>query len=214
MSGASRRPEAFEFATVELLLWFGVLLAAALAVLALARRFELGVALVLATLLLDTLFMETMPGIDIGIWVYPKDIIFCLLLCAATIRLLPWRWQLRRARWIGVLLLLMFLLGFLRGLPLYSLKAVGNETRGYFPFLAALLYFSTFKYDRRRQSHLITIWLAGSVALGVVTVFRWLAANLGLSIANQWEAVLGAGSMRVIHCAHGFYLATAFFFSL
>ncbi|HKW67405.1 MAG TPA: O-antigen ligase family protein [Terriglobales bacterium] len=199
---------------MELLICFGVLLGVALAALAVARRFELGVALVLVALLLDTLFMEATPGIDIGVWVYPKDVIFCLLLCAATIRLLPWRWQLRRARWIGVLLLLMFLLAFLRGLPEYSLKAVGNETRGYFPFLVALLYFSSFKYDRRRQSRLITIWLAGGVALGIVTVFRWIAANLGLSIANQWETVVGAGSMRVIHCAHGFYLATAFFFSL
>jgi O-antigen ligase/polysaccharide polymerase Wzy-like membrane protein len=199
---------------MELLICFGVLLAAAFAALALARRFELGVALVLVALLLDTLFLEAMPGIDIGVWLYPKDVIFCLLLSAAIIRLLPWRWQLRRARWIGVLLLLMFLLGFLRGLPLYSLKAVGNETRGYFPFLAALLYFSTFKYDRRRQSHLITIWLAGSVALGIVTVFRWIAANLGLGIASQWEMVAGDTPMRVVHSVHGFYLATAFFFSL
>ncbi len=198
----------------ELLICCGILLATALAALALSRGFEVGVVLVLVAVLLDTLFMEAMPGIDLGVWVYPKDVISCLLLSAAIVRLLPWRWQLRRARWVGVLLLLMFLLAFARGLPLYSLKAVGNETRGFFPFIAGLLYFSTFKYDRRRQSRLITIWLAGSVAVGMLTVFRWIATNLGWSIVNQWQAVMGEGSMRVIHCSHAFYLATAFFFSL
>lgn len=199
---------------MELVIWFAVLLVAALVAVVLARLFELGVVLVLAAVLLDTLFMREMPAIDIGVWVYPKDVIFCLLLFAAIFRLLPWRWQLRRARWVGVLLLLMFLLTFVRGLPLYSLKAVGNETRGYFPFIVGLLYFSTFKYDCRRQSRLITIWLAGSLAMGILTVFRWIATSLGLAIATEWEAVMGEGSMRVIHCAHAFYLATAFFFSL
>jgi O-Antigen ligase len=199
---------------MELLPYFVVWLGAALVTIALVRLFELGVVLVLAALLLDSLFMKEMPGIDIGVWVYPKDAIFCLLLSAAIVRLLPWRWQLKRARWIGVLLLLMFLLAFSRGLLQYTLKIVGNETRGYFPFIVSLLYFSTFKYDCRRQSRLITIWLAGSVALGALTVFRWIATSVGLAIAKEWEAVMGEGSMRVIHCAHAFSLASAFFFSL
>lgn len=199
--------------TMELLPYFVVWLGAALVTIALVRLFELGVVLVLAALLLDSLFMKEMPGIDIGVWVYPKDAIFCLLLSAAIVRLLPWRWQLKRARWIGVLLLLMFLLAFSRGLLQYTLKIVGNETRGYFPFIVSLLYFSTFKYDCRRQSRLITIWLAGSVALGALTVFRWIATSVGLAIAKEWEAIMGEGSMRVIHCAHAFSLASAFFFS-
>lgn len=199
---------------MEILVFSWAVLIAALGTIALVRRFELGLALVLAALLLDTLFVKEMPGLDIGIWVYPKDIIFCLLLSAAIVRLLPWRRQLRRGRWIGVLLLIMFLLAFLRGLPLYSLKAVGNETRGYFPFIAALLYFSTFKYDHRRQSRLITIWLAGSLGICALIIFRWIATDLGLGIASQWETVAGDIMMRVVHSIHGFYLATAFFFSL
>ena len=199
---------------MQLLIQSCAALAAILVMAGLVRRFEAGAGLVLIAVLLDAILLNEMPGVDIGVWIYPKDVIFCFLLSAAVIRLLLWQGQLRRARWIGILLVCMFLLAFARGLPLYSLKAVGNETRGFFPFFAALMYFSAFKYDRRRQSRLISIWLAGSVALGILTTFRWIATNFGLSIANQWAAAVGEGSMRVIHCAHAFYLATAFFFSL
>ena len=199
---------------LQLLILGCIGLVAVLVTEALVRRFELGAGLLLIALLLDTLFMEEMPGLDIGVWLYPKDVISCLLLSAAVVRLLLWQDQLRRARWIGILLLAMFLLAFLRGLPLYSLKAVGNQTRGFFPFIAALVYFSSFKYDLRRQSRLITIWLAGGVGLGILTFLRWIAANLGLSVASQWESAVGEGSMRVLYCAHAFYLTAAFFFSL
>lgn len=199
---------------MQLLIQSCAALAAILVMAGLVRRFEAGAGLVLIAVLLDAILLNEMPGVDIGVWIYPKDVIFCFLLSAAVIRLLLWQGQLRRARWIGILLVCMFLLAFARGLPLYSLKAVGNETRGFFPFFATLMYFSAFKYDRRRQSRLISIWLAGSVALGILTTFRWIATNFGLSIANQWAAAVGEGSMRVIHCAHAFYLATAFFFSL
>ena len=187
---------------------------ASLTAVALARRFEFGIGLLLIAFLLDTLFMQEMPGLDLGVWVYPQDVINCLLLSAAAVRLLLCQARLRRARWIGILLLGMFLLAFLRGLPLYSLKAVGNETRSFLPFLAALVYFSSFKYDRRRQARLIAIWLAGSVVFGILTFFRWIAGTLGWGIANQWQAVVGEGSMRVIPSPHALYLGTAFFFSL
>ncbi|HEV2114579.1 MAG TPA: hypothetical protein VGR48_01040 [Terriglobales bacterium] len=199
---------------VELLVYCGVALMASLTAVALARRFEFGIGLLLIAFLLDTLFMQEMPGLDLGVWVYPQDVINCLLLSAAAVRLLLCQARLRRARWIGILLLGMFLLAFLRGLPLYSLKAVGNETRSFLPFLAALVYFSSFKYDRRRQARLIAIWLAGSVVFGILTFFRWIAGTLGWGIANQWQAVVGEGSMRVIPSPHALYLGTAFFFSL
>lgn len=199
---------------MELVTFVGALLAAVAAAAALARLFELGLVLLLLALLLDTLFMEAMPGLDIGVWLYPKDVICCLLVSAAAVRLLLLHGQLRRSRCIGVLFLLLFLLAILRGLPLYTLKAVGNETRGFFPFIAVLIYFSSFQYDRRRQSRLITIWLAGSIALGVLTFFRWIAANLGWAVASQWEGAMGESSMRVVQCAHAFYLTAAFFFSL
>jgi hypothetical protein len=199
---------------MQLLIYSSIALAAVLAIAALVRRCELGAGFLLLALLLDAVLLNEIPGLDIGVWIYPKDVIFCLVLSAAAVRLLLWQGQLRRARWIGILLLGMFLLAFLRGLPLYSLKAVGNETRGFFPFLVSLVYFSSFKYDRSRQSRLITFWLAGSVALGILTFSRWIAPNLGLGIAGQWRAVVGEGSMRVIYCAHAFYLTAAFFFSL
>ena len=199
---------------MQLLIHSCAALAAILVMAGLVRRFAAGAGLVLLAVLLDAVLLDEIPGMDIGIWIYPKDVIFCFLLSAAVIRLLLRQGQLRRARWMGILLVCMFLLAFARGLPLYSLKAVGNETRGFFPFLASLVYFSSFKYDRGRQTRLITIWLAGSVAVGILSVFRWIATNLGLGIATQWEAAVGEGSMRVIHCTQAFYLTTAFFFSL
>jgi hypothetical protein len=144
------------------------------------RRTDVGAALVLFLFVLE----EALPHVALAVFVGPfristNDLLFLVLLAAAVARLL----RLRRLTPSQRLLVTFFLLlawSLFRGIELYALTSSVNEARRFLRFSAAALYFSTVEPKSAVLSRLGALWLAAALALGAITLLRWIGHAVGL----------------------------------
>ena len=134
---------------IELLVLGAVLLTVATLGVALLevliRRADVGAALVLAMAVLSAVLIDRVPAVMTpgGVSVQLPDMVFALILGAATLRLL------RVRRFSGfqrclVLLAILLLLSLIRGAAAFGVVHGVAEARLYIPFVSVALYFATF----------------------------------------------------------------------
>jgi hypothetical protein len=169
--------------------------------------------LIIIAYLYDAQMVMT-PSIPLGLEVYPADIVFGLLLVTALLRYVLGRAKLNGIRIILICLFLLYLIGLTRGIEAYGLKEAGNESRAYFYFLSGVLYFSSFNLTAKMRSKIVSAWMAGSVALVGLAIFRWVATLGGLGIAAQWQVNLAGGNLRVLNASCANFMGMAFFASI
>ena len=171
-----------------------------------------GAVLVLAAYLYEILIV-TVPPIPIGVLIYPADIVAVLLFVAAILRYAVGKTKPKGMQLIPIALFVLFSICMVRGLGVYGLKDAGNAGREFFYFLSGVFYFSTFNLSSRLLKRLVTLWMATSMVMVGIAVFRWLATVAGLGIVAQWNNV-GDTSIRVLAAEKALFLAMAFFASL
>jgi hypothetical protein len=156
-----------------------------------------GAVLVLAAYLYEILIV-TVPPIPIGVLIYPADIVAVLLFVAAILRCAVGKTKPKGMQLIPIALFVLFSICMVRGLGVYGLKDAGNAGREFFYFLSGVFYFSTFNLSSRLLKRLVTLWMATSMVMVGIAVFRWLATVAGLGIVAQWN-MGGETSIRVLN---------------
>ncbi len=189
-----------------------LLCASSLVVLLLATP-VLAAALVLLALVGMAVVLRS-PAMDLGIWIYPHDVLFVMLGIAGLLRSIFSLRHIDRTRIMVALLLVLLTLSFVRGAEANGLKPAGVEVRQDFYFLAGLLYFSSFAYTARRQRKIVWLWLVAAIILVCLAVFRWIATFAGWNIAGMWAEQAGVNPFRVLTAAETFVVAIALFLSM
>lgn len=172
-----------------------------------------GANLVIVTYLVGVITVNALT-IPLALQIYPADLAFVLLLMAVVLRYAMGRFRPRGVLWIPVCLFLLFAFSLARGFAAYGIKLAGVESRGWFYYLAGLLYFSSFNITPRIRKSLTTTWLVASLVLSGIAVFRWLATLADLSIVAQWQPLLIGGELRVLSANDASFLAVGFFASV
>jgi hypothetical protein len=170
----------------------------------------LGTGLVLSLFALEAAFIS-LPGIALGIFLYPQDLVFGLLFITAVLR------QLLRPRWSRIdlgwmLFVFIVFLSFVRGLSVYGAKGAGTDFRGYFYLVAGALYLRSFALTEKRQRHILDQMLLAAWALLVLAVFRWSVDLLHFG-SQPWRDLSG-NRFRVLTSHQALFLAAVFIAAL
>jgi hypothetical protein len=173
----------------------------------LARRATYGAAMVLLLFVTDAAIVQ-LPGVELGLWIYPQDVLSILLALVGVLRFLNCG-RLGAQRLAVVALVLMFLTSLGRGFVTFGAKLAGNECRSDTYFLAGLLYFASFTYDQKTVAKIVRQWMLAASALVLVALFRWTATLLGLSIVSMWSDIVVGFPFRVLNSRDAFFLLTA-----
>lgn len=161
---------------------------------------SLGVILILLIFLLETINVA-MPGVKIGISIYPHDIVFLLLSVPAAIRFIQIR-KLNPAARVWIVIGLLILISFIKGIPRFGTTA-GVEFRPYFFFWMGGLYFSTFQLSPDDIHKINRALILTVLFLLLIAVYRWISDGLGLS---NFGNIIGAGKMRVLNATQTHFI--------
>lgn len=173
----------------------------------LARRVRVGAAALLIVYVAEAVFIK-LPGIHLGLYLYPQDVVLSLLATAGLLRFFRLQEFGGRRMLLGIVFFLL-LLSLGRGLIVFGAKLAGNESRSDFWFMAGLLYFASFHYDKKLSERIVAYWMKAAMALCALAVFRWTAMLLHLGITDQWSELQASFPMRVLGCSAGFFLLIA-----
>lgn len=183
-----------------------VVIAACHAAWRLYRSSSSGATLLVAALVLNAITVEPIEIQLAGFHIYVDDLVGLALASIALLRLWTNSGAIRRVNvWFGFLTAL--LLAFVLGAVWNGVKAAGVEFRQFFYFVAAIVYTASFPLTSHTIKGLARVWLAGSVALVALALFRWAAVLLQLGIAGTWASVGAGQPMRVLNAAHALFLA-------
>jgi O-antigen ligase len=174
-----------------------------------ARHPPVGAALLMLAFLVEAVFI-TVPGVSLGLFVYPADIVTGLLLGGAMIRLLVRPARVSRYQMVVVGLLCVLLFAFLRGVEVNGVQASGVEARGTFYLLATALFFSTSNMQSTAQHAIQRMWLLSCLALLCIAILRWTGIQVGADVSE----ITGDNPMRVLVASQALFLASGFFLSL
>jgi hypothetical protein len=168
--------------------------------------------LIVVTYVLEVLLIS-FPPVNVGLLIYPQDIVFTLLFVAALLRYVFGMTKAHGTKRIVLLLVVLFSISLLRGFATYGLKQAGVGARTSFYFLSGVAYFSSFGFTPGMRKKLTTLWLAACAILVGIAVFRWIATLVGLSIVSQWQNPANP-DIRVLNASQAMFLAIGFFASL
>jgi hypothetical protein len=199
---------------IELLVLGAVLLTVATVGVALLevliRRADVGAALVLAMAVLSAVLIDRVPAVTTpgGVSVQLPDLVFTLILSAATLRLL------RVRRFSGfqrclVLLAILLLLSLMRGAAAFGVEHSVAEARLYVPFVSVALYFAAFPPSTLLNDRIGKVWLAMSVPMVVLVCLRWLAIFAGIDLGVPAETFGADAAIKVLDGPYTFFLANA-----
>jgi O-Antigen ligase len=159
----------------------GPIAAIALAVI-LCRSILTGATLVLAMTLAKAWFVD-LPGIELGVMLYPTDALALLLALAASLRIIAN--QSIRVPPSGLIFTATLMLSFLIGLTEFG-KAAGVDFRITFAFIAGVFYFCSFDIDSELTIRLLRVWIITACALMLIAWFVWIIDAAGLTMAKKW----------------------------
>lgn len=177
---------------------------------ALARRAELGAALLLAMTLLNAVLVRRVPALTLpgGIRVQLHDAVFALVLAAAALRLLRTRRLSAFQRW-ALLFTGVLLVSLARGVLSFGMERGVAEFRLYLSLLAGLLYFASFPPSAWLSDRVGVLWLAAAVPMLVLVALRWLDNLAGIDLGVPPEEFGADAALRVLDGPYVFFLATA-----
>jgi hypothetical protein len=177
---------------------------------ALIRRAELGAALMLATMLLQAVLVNSVPAITLfgGIRVLPFDMVFGLVLAAACARLLRLPRFAPFQRWVVLLGILLFV-SLALGAASFGVERSVAEFRLYIAYVAAAVYIATFPPSPRLYDRIGRAWLAASVVMMVLVCLRWVQVFAGVNLGVPMEEFGADAVVRVINGPYAFFLAHA-----
>jgi hypothetical protein len=143
------------------------------------RNFLFGWIAILVGLGLDYTF-----GMDrlvlLGLHVSPLDLLYLCLLPAGILRIRFYELRVSRVTVFAGCYLLLFCVSVGRGIPLFGVAAVGNESRGFISELLALLYFITIPRDPK----LIKKVVIAHIALSAIYLLVCVASYAGLPVGG------------------------------
>jgi O-antigen ligase len=158
-------------------------------------RLTVGLVLVLTTFFLEVVYVEY-PGLWVGIYLYPSDLVFLILAVPATLRLLfAHDFPGRSLPWL--LFGVMIGASFAVGLSQFG-RAAGTDFRNYFYVWVCALYFMSFPIDEARMKSILRTWLLFSGLLVALAAFRGIAEFAGMPIASTWRGTGAAAVFRVL----------------
>jgi O-antigen ligase len=167
------------------------------------NRIIVGLVIVLATFFIEVVYIEY-PGLWLGIYVYPTDLVFAFLALVALARLFFARdFPQRSLPWLlfGAVLATSFVMGLVQ-----FGKAAGTDFRNYFYVWICVLYFMSFPIDEARTKQIVKVWLVFTGLLLGLACFRWFAEFSGMSIAATWRDSGGTAEFRVLPAHATLYL--------
>ena len=177
---------------------------------ALARRAELGAALLLAMTLLNAVLVRRVPALTLpgGIRVQLHDAAFALLLAAAVLRLLRTRRLSAFQRW-ALLLAGVLVVSLVRGALGFGVERAVAEFRLYLSLVAGMLYFASFPPSAWLSDRVGVLWLAAAVPMLALVSLRWLDNLAGIDLGVPPEEFGADAALRVLDGPYVFFLATA-----
>ena len=151
-------------------------------------------------------------AMNMGIAVYPQDLVFGGIGLVAGIRLLISENRKRVPLALWVLTGAMFL-SFVLGLAQNGTLS-GVEFRPDFYLLAGTAYFLTFEWSLRKVENLIGRWCWLACGIILVTIYRWIADATGLDwVEPIWRMADSTGvAFRVVNSSQTFVLGQALIF--
>lgn len=168
-----------------------------------------GVVSLLLLFLVETAKVRLL-GFELGIYVYPQDMLFIPMAGVALVRWIRFGAPARLPKSLGILTGIMSL-SFVWGLNNYGTSA-GVEFRNEFYFLASLFYFASFSWTKKRITRLLGWLLPSTMLLLVVVWYRWTADAVGLDWFEPiWRDADETGvAMRVINAQQTWLLGLVF----
>jgi O-antigen ligase len=161
------------------LLAFGAVAGVALLELVI-RRSDVGAAIVLGLIVVyETGLIEL--AVEIGaVRVQAADLLFVLLLAAATARLLRVE-RLTTAQRLLIAIGIITLWALARGVGPFGAPAAINEARKFLWFTGVALYFATVESRRDLLDRMVRMWLVTAAVLAGFAMLRWVGNAAGLA---------------------------------
>ena len=164
---------------------------------------------ILMLYLLETLLVY-LVSVNLGLTVYPQDLLFVPMALVALIRMGKHSAGLPLPRALWVLVAMMFM-AFLVGLVQNGTSA-GVQFRTEFYVLAGIFYFSSFTWSEQQISSVLKALFFVAVLAMLIVWYRWAADALGLDwFTPAWRNADSTGvALRVINAAQALLLGQVF----
>lgn len=163
----------------------GLLVVGALALVlldSLVRRPRVGMLLTLWMVVISAALDSAATSVEVaGIRVSLSDLGFGLIGLAAVMRLVR-RSHLSLGQAAALLLAGMAVLSLMLSVGAGPIEQSVNSFRGYFGFLAALVYFSTVTTDRDQREDFMRIWFGPAIVMAGLVVMRWGGRLAGVDL--------------------------------
>lgn len=153
-----------------------------IAIVALYRSCLAGAFLILSSAVAYAWFVE-LPGIEIGVMVYPTDAVALLVALAASLRIAAQ--QSLRITPSALIFTALLMLSFLIGLTEFG-QSAGVDFRVTFAFIAGIFYFTSFNISSEVFVRLMRVWIVAACTLMLIAWVVWIADAAGLAMARKW----------------------------
>lgn len=181
----------------------------ALAVL-LMESATIAMGLMAATLILETSSLQPL-ALNLGLWVYPPDLLTVLLLPAFYYRLvilkkidaIPRAWWMLGAVWMIL---------FVWGLAQYGTGA-GVDFRPFFYLWLGAAYLATFDYDEAFARRFLKFFVIMGLAICAIAYYRWTMGAIDNEFRRDLERLdsTGVALLRVVPASTAFIVTCAMF---
>lgn len=147
-----------------------------------------------------------LPGLNLGVYLYPTDIVFGALAFSGGLRLLQ-RGHPRRIPKSLALLGASMAISFVVGVAKFG-SVAGVEFRGDFYFLIGAFYFASVPVTRESLNSFVKVWLWWSIIVLTVVYYRWAADAFNLDWFDPvWHTVdKSVVAFRVVDAAQALVL--------
>lgn len=149
---------------------------------ALCRSCLVGATLALTMAAAKAWFVE-LPGVELGVMLYPGDAGALLLALAASVRIITM--GALRVPISALVFTAVLALSFILGLAEFG-QSAGVDFRVIFAFMAGVFYFSSFDIGLGLVVSLARAWIGAACVLMLIAWFVWIADAAGLAMARKW----------------------------
>ena len=166
-----------------------------------------GAVSILLLFLLETVLIHLI-ALNLGITVFPQDLLFVPMALAALMRLFR-PGSVRRVPKPLWILAGVMTLSFIVGLAQHGTTS-GVEFRSDFYFMVGLFYFSSFEWTSQQVSRVLNWLLPVALLIMLIVWYRWLADAANLDWVDPvWRNIEAGDSLRVLDAQQTLFLGTA-----
>ena len=179
---------------------------------AVAGSLKVGLGALVVTFLATTALSGS-QGLQIGINIYPEDLVCTVVFLAATVRYLMNFKFLEWKRFLAVSGMILIFVEFVRGAVEVGIKPAGEETRVAYYQFAVLLYVLSFEISDDEWKEILTSLRWMTLGIMVIAICRWGMIGTGLANSGMF-AVPGdesaGGGLRVVPSICALVVAESF----